>query len=423
MTARQPLHQCYELQGESLTAARALELVVADAIKREQPQNTGNLADIQCSWQAFYQRLVVRLEKENPKLLAAVGLTQPSTVIKEAADEFPRAYLEFAQIFASPHRSPRYFMYVPVDHNQKAFVPQGARLLNVDEEKQVNEMLFAGGWLGNAPIMSLPRQGIVPPADVAARPIKLAFTKAASQYLPAEVNFIAAGRALDLVRAHESALADYNDKMQRAFDALKQAAESLFPQILLQFPAGEGLYVNLSGSSQPISGADTCLALSIRRDGKGGEFMAAGQPVTIPDNPYFKTVPHHSDCAVVTRDDTPEGRRLAKILLAVPAARPSLDDHPELAANGRAPVLVTQGHYKILRYFIDDAQAAIAPPCDALPFPPAALAWLRADAEDHMRGDVPPPMPAQLAGYLAAPLQTAGDSKRMAPDTSKKPSK
>lgn len=424
MTAAKPLHHCYELHGESLAAARALDLVVVDALNRDNLQSTGNLADIQKSWQGFYQRLFTRLEVENPKLLQAVGLLQPSTVIKQGAGEFPRAYLEFAQIFASPQRTPRYFMYVPADHNDAAFVPQGARLLDAAEEKTVNDMLFAGGWLGNAPIVSLARRGIATPAGQEASGLMSSFVKVASQYLPAEVNFIAAGQSLDLVRHYEAALRDYNDKMQHAFDALKAAAEKLFDEILKDLPPGEGLHVNLGGASHLIDGADTCLSISIRRDGKGGDFMAGGKPVTIPDNSYFKVVPYRgSDSAVITRTDTTQGRALAKILRAVPQARPALSDYPALTINGVSPNLITQGQYKILRYFVDDANASMTAPVDARAFPPAALAWLRADDEDRRRGDIPPPMPAAIVTYLQAPLHNGGDSKADVSQSPKKPAK
>lgn len=419
MAAQNSLHSCYELEGESLAAVQTYVAQVARAIRAEKLRDGGP------QWDGFYARVYADLNASHPGLLEKLGITSPSTVIKGAAGEFPRAYLSYAQVFASPHQSPRYYMYVPRDHAGKEFVPQDAKALTADEQAGVDSMLFAGGWISTPPLIAQPDQGIAPPADIAAQPVRLAFTKAASQYLSAEADFIAAGRALEIVRQYESALAAYNEAMKRAFDALRDAAETLFPEMLKDYPAGEGLYVNLSGASELVAGADTCLTLSIRRDGKGGDFMAGGQPVaTIPDNPYFKLVPYRgSDYAVVTRDDTQEGCRLAKVLRAVPPKRPSLADYPELAVNGVSPTLVVQGYYKILRYFIKDETQPLSAPVGALPFPPAALAWLRADDEDRQLGRVPPPMPKELAAYLVQPMKSANDSKAGGRGAAKRPVK
>lgn len=414
MAGDKPQQDCYELHGESLAAARRLERLVALAAQRVQPLDSGNLADIQQSWQQFYQDVFDVLSKHAPDLLQATGLTTPSTVVKTAAGEYPRAYHEYPAIFASPGDPPRYFMYVPRDHFNTAFVPHDARKLSLDEESKVNSLLFAGGWLGNAPLFSLPRRGIATPANVKIDDVISSFAKAAGQYTPAEVNFIAAGRALEIVKNYEEALRDYNEKMRAAFDAVKAASEKLYPEMLRDLPAGEGLYTNLSGASQLIDGVDTGLTLSIRRDGKGGDFMQGGQVVPIPDNPYFIAHPYRGgDVAIKTRSDTPQGRALARILKAVPAQRPALSADADLQVNGISPNVVTIGQYKILRYFVADASTVMLPPCDAVPFPPAAQAWLRADEEDRRMGNVPPPMPQDVLRYLVNPqtVQVPRDSK------------
>lgn len=420
MTAQNSLHTCYELQGESLQAVQTYVAEVARAIRVEKQRDGGP------QWDGFYARTYAALNASHPDLLEKLGLKSPSTVIKGSAGEFPRTYLSYAQIFVSPHQPPRYYMYVPHDHAGNAFVPEGAKELTPEERDSVDSMLFAGGWITTPSLIALPDQGIAPPADVAAKSVQLSFTKAASQYLPAEADFIATGRALEIVRDYKATLGEYNGAMKRAFDALRQAAETLFPAILKDYPAGEGLYVNLGGAGQIAEGANTCLTISIRRDGKGGDFMAGGQPVSIPDNPHFMLAPHRGgDYAVIMRDDTPQGRRLAKVLRAVSPSRPSLADYPELAVNGISPALVEQGHYKILRYFIKDETQAVTPPPGAIAFPPAALAWLRADDEDRQLGRVPPPMPQALAAYLLKPLGAGGsnDSKSKAVNAPKKPLK
>ncbi len=418
MAARKPAHKCYELQGDSLAAVQTYVGELAQAIRQEKQRAGGP------QWQGFYQRTFAALSASHPGLFEQLGLSSPSTVIKGGAGEFPRAYLEYPRIYASHHQPARYYMYVPGDHTDNAFVPQDARALGDDEQSGVDAMLFAGGWADTPPLLALPRRGVALPDDIAARPVSLSFVKAASPHLPAETDFIAAGHALALVRQHESALADYQARVEQAFNALRKAAETLFPEMLKDYPAGEGLYVNLGAAGEVITGADTCLTLSIRRDGKGGDFMAGGKPMAIADNPYFKVAPYRGgDYAVITRDDTPQGRQLAKVLLAVPAKRPSLSDHPALVIDGVTPVLVQQGQYKVLRYFIKDADKALQPPQGALPFPPAALAWLRADEEDRQLGCVPPPMPQQLAAYLALPLKHAGDSTVPVARGAKKPAK
>lgn len=407
MTARQPSYECYELKGASLTAARHLERLVAEAVNAEQPQNRGNLAEIQRGWQAFYRRLLARLAKEDPAVLKAAGLLTPSTVVQAGDAEFARAYHELPAIFSSPERPARYFMYVPCDHYKADFVPQDARLLSPQEKAQVDVLLFAGGWLGNAPMFSLPRHGVKTPDDIVVAPDLLAFAKNEKGGVSA---FIAAGPALEIVKRYEADLRDYRDKLGKAFDALKKAAENLFPRVLRDLPEGEGVYVNLSGASSLIDGADTCITISLHRKGSGGTFLQAGQSVAIPDNPYFKTVPRHGDHAVMTRDDTAEGRALAKTLLAVPEKRPLLSDHCALTMNGNAPMLVTLGHYKVLRYLGQNVETSV-PPYGAVPFPPAALAWLRADEDDRRKGDTPPPMPELLVRYLSQPHSRSADSK------------
>ena len=391
---------CYELKGASLAAARALEAEVVRAVRETPPKNEGNLLEIQQSWQAFYQKLIARLAADNPQLLAATGLDAPALQIRQEKGGFARAYQVYAQIFTSPERAPRYFMYVPVAADGAHFVPQDAVRLDARQEKAVGALLFAGGWLGNAPLVDRASQGIALPPGVKVETPQLQFNRAAKPQGRVEQCFLAAGRSLENVQDYEARLAHYNQCVERVFDAVKAETEKLYPQILQAQPAGSGLYTNLSRSDRPAPGADTGMAFSNRLEG-------SGEKVAVPESRAFHTVPHHGDLAIVTRDDTDEGRALGQLLRAVPA-RPSLADYPELRAdfapalsdiekmvglNGTVPTLVTQGHLKLLRYHAAEGDRSLFVPPGARLFPAAAMAWLRQDEEDRRQGIEPPPLP------------------------------
>lgn len=409
---------CYELKGASLAAARALEAEVARAVRQAPPKNAGNLLEIQQSWQAFYQKLIARLGAENPQLLQATGLDAPALQIRQDAGAFARAYQVYPQIFASPEQTPRYFMYVPLAGDGAHFVPQDALLLDARQEKAAGALLFAGGWLGNAPLVDRAARGVAVPASANIDTPSLQFNRAAKPQGRVEQCFLAAGRSLAIVQDYETRLTQYNDAVTRAFDAVKAETEKLYPQILQALPAGSGLYTNLSRSDRTAPGADTGMAFSVRLEG-------SGEKVALPESRAFHTVPHHGDVAIVTRDDTEEGRTLKEVLHAVPA-RPSLADYPELRAdfapelsdiekmvglNGEVPMLVTQGHLKILRYHAAEGDHSSFVPPGARLFPAAAMAWLQQDEEDRRQGIEPPPLPPELAGFFSMPLHKLPGNK------------
>lgn len=406
----------FELSGESLEAAKRLEDEIRKELETVKPMNSGNMLAIQKSWESFYKGLIARLKHEQPSLLALTGLAAPTVQVQESKDSLPRAYVEFPAIFSSPEREPRYFMYVPVDYKGACFRPQDS--VQVDEEAaaQIDELLFAGGWLGNAPLVTMTKEGIATPAD----------------YVPAQESdeedthtrraFIAGGESLEAVRDYERRQREYRAACDRARKAIEKIAELGFPALQETAPAGETLRASVSYRYGGHLEGKTEMLLSVRMEGTSSMWNA-GKTLPLKDNAAWTLKQGHGNEYVVEpRRDTPGGQALARIMDNIPAT-PSLAEYPALLSdfsfrpsrienalgvNGIVPQVRELGGKKILVYNTEDDDASGFTPPGARPLSTQVFNWLDADERDRNMGYTPPPMPPVVRAALAEPKPPQG---------------
>lgn len=383
--------------------------------------------EIRDSWTAMYDGLLNRLEQENPLLLKKTGLKDPATMVYKDVQSFPRAYEEYPQIFTSPEENPRYFMYVPVDYNGNHFVPEDARHITGKEESQIGDLLFAGGWLGNAPIVSTEKKGVPTPPDYVAPSIsklKQAFSHSPND----KIVFLAKGASLQSIQDYNSRKEDWKNKLDEASEKIKQNAEKMRTTILAGLPEGEDINLNVSYSYAMNGGGRAKLTLSASIEGKTN-IMLGGKRVCMPKSPAFHMEENERNEYVITaRTDTPEGKALAPYLNAIPDTL-SLGDYPDLIGNFKLeedeigallgiydniPQLVELEGHNFLIYNIspNDADNSFTPP-DAVQIPTAVYQWLQSDQGDKNMGITPPPMPDEVKQFLnSTPTPPAQAQKR-----------
>ena len=229
----------FELKGESLAAAMRLEWEIRKELQSVTPQSTGYMNEIQASWEKFYDGLVNRLAIEAPGLLQQTGLTSPAVQVGHAKDSLPRAYREFPAIFQGDGEPPRYFMYAPVDYKGNHFTPEGGVQLTREQTEKADDMLFAGGWLGNAPLVSLKKTGVATPADY--DPLRNSFLRKAQKDRHTQRIFIAGGESLAAVQDFDRRMAEYQSAAARVQAAIETIVKTEFPALLEKLPEGEAL--------------------------------------------------------------------------------------------------------------------------------------------------------------------------------------
>lgn len=406
----------YALAGRSLDAALRLEQELRKELETVPVMQSGNMKAIGDSWDAMYKGLLARLENEAPEVLELTGLKNPSVQVFKGPQTYPRAYVEYPQIFSSPEKEPKYFMYAPADYKGAHFTPPDAMRLNDKEEQRVGNLLFAGGWLGNAPIVSVKKSGVATPADYIA-PSESELRKAFS-YMPNDrVCFLAAGRSLEIVEDYRARTKEWEQKINDACRAIEFETLKTKPAVLLGLPAGEDVRISATYSYSSGGGDKVTLLLSIRREGKNSMWDAGKTVDAVPSPAYDLSNRDGGEYIVTARTDTPEGRDLAALIDAIPLT-PGLRDYPELNANfdvkldqigrmlgvnGTVPQAVETGGRTVLVYSAspDEKTTGFCPP-GAKPFPAEAYEWLRFDEGDRNMGITPPPMPKYIADILAA---------------------
>ncbi len=406
----------YKLAGRSLEAALLLERELAKELLTVPVLQKGKINDIRDSWDGMYKGLLARLEKESPDVLTLTGLNSPAVQVFQGPQTLPRAYVEFPKIFSSPKKTPEYFMYAPVDYKGRYFVPADAVLLTDKEEQIINNRLFAGGWLGNAPIVSVKKPGVATPADYVA-PSAVKLRKAFSYAQNDRVIYLAAGRSLEIVEDYRARTQDWESKIKAACRAIEAEAKKTKTDILLGLPAGEDVRISATYSYSSGGGDKATLLLSIRREGKNS-IWDAGQTVDALPSPAFHLSNREGGGDIVTvRTDTPEGKQLAALIDAIPLT-PGLRDYPELFANfdikhdqvsrtlgvnGVVPQAVEVDRRTVLVYSASpkNKENKFCPP-GAKSFPAEAYEWLRSDEGDRNMGITPPPMPKEIIDILAA---------------------
>lgn len=386
----------YELGGRSRDAAEAL----AGEMRRElDVRPSSSLADRD----AVHAGLADRLKREQPELLELTGLTSPVVCVYKRQESWPRAYREYPCIFMSPETRPRYFMYAPVGYRGEHFVPPDARRLSEIEAQHAGNLLFAGGWLGNAPVVELKKAGVPVPSDYqspSARELREVFGALSVR----QVAYVTAGRSLELVQDYRQCEADWRRSIKRASRAIRFAVREQRQHILAGLPAGEDININISPSYSSRGGDMVALELSIQQQGRVN-IMHAGRRVVVPASPAYAVDVRDGRSFVQPRLDTPQGQRLKVILDAIPVT-PALSSYPELILQGRAqvyaPHAVEVAGHTVLLYNLAraDSAASFCPP-DARRLPIAAFNWLRGDEGDRNIGIDPPPAPSRLAAILS----------------------
>lgn len=401
----------YKLEGVSLSAAKRLQQEIKKERETAPPLGLGNASDIKKSWENFYRQVLARLEKEAPEVLEHTGLRVATIHVREQKQHFPRAYEKFPQIFLSPLDPPDYYMYVPTDYKGRHFVPSDARLLDEKEERHVGHLLFAGGWIGNPPLLSMPENGVKTPEDFIPKTV---FER--EQWDQNElVCFIAKGRSLAIVQDLKARADVWKKKLDAACTAIKQEVEKTLPQLLASLPKGEEVYI--SASYAYCSGKIPELLLSISRKGHG-DIFAMGKKVPPVPSPAFHLVPReYGEYTVTARTDTPEGLEIAKLIADI-SATPWPGDYPELFApfkikedqitkmlgvNGVVPRAATlaQNVFLIYNASTGEPRGNFCPP-DAVPCPAEIYHWLFDDQNDRMINVIPPPMPKKVSDFLSS---------------------
>ena len=426
MSDNVPHNVLYELQEKSLQAAKDLEKELREELKNVPVQSTGKMGDIKKSWDAMYDGLLARLEQDNPLLLKQTGLKDPATMVYKGAQSLPRAYEEYPEIFTSPEENPRYFMFAPVDYKGNHFVPEDGRKITGKESAQIGDLLFAGGWLGNAPIISTEKKGVATPSDYvapSASKLKQAFSHSPND----RVVFLAKGTSLASIEDYKARKEDWKNKLDKANDQIKLHAEKMRETILSGLPEGEDIRFNSSYRYQMNGGGKAELLLSASIEGKTN-LMLGGQRVQLLESPAFTLVETQPlEYQVLPRTDTPEGREIAKYIDAIPDT-PGLSDYPDLISDfeleqneiadifggyDNIPQLVELEGYSFLIYNVspEDTQNTFSPP-DAAKVPTEIYQWLQSDQSDKNMGVTPPPMPDTVKQFLdntprtSAPAQT-----------------
>lgn len=403
----------YELKGKSLEAAKRLEQEIIKDLNVRAVQNTGYLNETRDSWQEFYARLVERLRLEDPALLELTGLNAPSVQTFQGKDSLPRAYRSYPEIYLSPEKNPRYFMFAPADYKGDCFTPADGVMLNEKQERAVSDLLFAGGWIGNAPLIGLNKEGVALPAGFQPEP-RETLQKKSPEGTRTYRCFIADGKSLAAVADFDRRTEEYRAACDAVRDVVKKAAARSFPEMLKSLPAGEELRADVSYRYGGDREGKTEFLLSVRMEGKNN-IWNAGKTVPLVKNPFFTwTESQNGEYTIIAREDTPEGKLLSAMIKAVPLT-PSLKDYRELLGNfsysqdqidvapgihGTVPWVKKFNALTVLVYNAEDDDKGNFCPPDAKPLPTAAYHWLHSDDSDKNLGIKPPPMPPEISALL-----------------------
>ncbi|QQG35679.1 MAG: hypothetical protein HYS17_09170 [Micavibrio aeruginosavorus] len=408
------INALFELEGQSLTAAKALLAATAKAASERKPQSNGLVSEIQSSWASFYYTLHENLQADHPDVLKDTGLLSPATVVSKGHDTLPRAYIEYPMIFLSPEENPRFFMYCPIDYKGQHFTPTDGRLIKGKEESHIGNLLFAGGHLGNAPIFHIEKRGTSTPVDYKSprrSRAKDEFERVRLQNTHA--CFIAGGRSLQIVNEIANFDQNFTRRCDKVIRLIKAAARKQFPELLKSLPAGETLYINSSYGYGGHHGRGVEFDISIRQSGKI-DLMAGGRKLNLLESRYFNATPKNGEYTITPRTDTEEGKKIAAAFKEVPE-KSFIQDYPELQADftpvsdqigkmlGTDQPFPRVHRLEGLPFLVYGAKVkekiTFCPP-GALPVSTALYEWLKSDEGDRNMGITPPPPPPAITNEL-----------------------
>ena len=420
-------HIVYKLQGKSLAAAKELEKFAETHWKAQPPVVYPiNMLDLQRRSQEIYAAMMRKLHDENPALEAATGLDKPVTKVLSGIESSPRAYVSWPEIFTTAvGPKSEYFMYAPISHDGSHFEPEDGVALNEKQEQRAGNLLWAGGWIGNAPLAPRPDFGVPVPAGFDPATSNILQRNGLSSETETVRVFKAAGASLAAVHSLQNQEAAHNEAVTRLFDHIKSMAPTTAQLYKADGSPGPvvKVYANLSLSDD---GENTPRpTISIRIDG-------SGEPVGVKESEgYIVAAPAHGgDVYIVPNVNSEAGKQFAELLnhpdlrrkdvrnypqLRYPAAPDSVGGQFQEAAKDFSglPLIRDFGgdHYLVYRVERDKNDPTLPGPAGAIPVSPAAFHWLDADATDGMRGISPPPMPPEIAAELgkAGPQHSLGE--------------
>lgn len=401
--------QCYKLEGASHKAALRLSSLVQAYFEQDPVAMNGrNLGDIQKDYRTRAEYMLGELGGRAPELFEACGLNAETVQVHYNPNgKFHRAYARFPDIVAAPTKEPEFYMYVPVDYKGRHFVPEGAKLLNKQETDRAGDLLFAGGWLGNGPILKREDAGVAIPADFDPKTDRVQkgdarYAKMHHRYFKAEGESLAFVEDYDRRRAAVSA----------SFQALCDHVRAILPEM-----QRSGVFKGVPGEGYNPSfmmGRDADgrpeLEFSVRAEGRHN-IMMGGQPVALASNDYFDIgKDRNGRDALVPHTRTPQAKVIYDLVQAIPN-EPSYADYPALIypedikpvdqinswiGASRLPVVRKLPEGVFLDYRVNKGDKVDFTPPGAIEIPAQAFLWAEADKEDRNRGLTPPPRPSHI---------------------------
>jgi len=369
------MHKVYELSGVSLAAAQRLARLSYIYFQKNPPLASGNLADMQQSYNMAASKLYEILDNHSPDLLEKCGLKRPSLTVHDNHKMLPRAYMEYPSIFPlTMNNQTKYYMYVPTSYNGEDFVPESARLLDDAEQRKTGYILFGGGWGGTAALLDIKRSGAKLPSDY----------KSKHAYKPhAGFDYLLTGRALDQLKAFQKAKREADERFKSLIDHVDQTIEKIIKAAGYEYETGR-LSIIFSRSK-----------LAEDNDVSGMEINLPGQH-KMWDNDYFTVQPHPTTNSQMIhfRYDTAEGKSFQRYFNNL--NEPTLQDFLETGGIG-VIVFSGAGHHII------HSQTRLLDACSSIKPIPAGLAqWIKDDMSDLATGIQPPEMPQAYRDILAS---------------------
>lgn len=403
--------QCYKLDGASHKAALELSSLVHAYFEQDPVALNGrNMGDIQKDYRARSDFMLAEIARRAPDLFEACGLNAQTVQIHYNSNgKFHRAYARFPDIVAAPTKEPEFYMYVPVDYKGRHFVPADAKLLNKQETDRAGDLLFAGGWLGNGPILKVEDKGVAIPSDFVAKSDRVQkgdsrYGKMRHRYFKAE------GESLAFVEDYDSRRAAVSASFQALCDHIRAIMPDLQKSGVFKGVSGEGY--NPSFMMGRDANGRPELEFSIRAEGRHN-IMMGGQPTTIaPTNDYFDIVKDRNGRnALQPHTRTPQAKVIYDLVQAIPN-EPSYADYAALIYHedikpvdqidswigaSRLPVVRKLPEGVFLDYRVNKGDKIDFNPPGAIEIPAQAFLWAEADKEDRNRGITPPPRPDHIA--------------------------
>lgn len=399
-----PKTLCYRLEGESHRSATILDSIAREYFNRNlQAPNGRNFADIQKEHEEANAYILSEVKARAPELFEACGFGHESICVRKPHGLFYRSYKQSPDIFAAPTEKAEYYMYVPVDYKGEHFVPKDAVLLNEKEAERAGNLLFAGGWLGNAPILSSPDAGCHKPADF--DPNKHDFWEPDERSRQQEYRYFkAGGLTLELLEDFQHRQAEVAEDRNAIIDYIKSE---------LNYILREGVENKLDLRRNYSLGfligrnrEDGSLEIECNVQQTDGGF---GERIVLKDNDLFDIEPAKEGRrpTIKPHDRTKKAAKLKSMMDAIwddphygdykdliyPEEITPVDNIDAMVGASRTPIVKTIANvtYLLYRKNPDRPDPAFCPP-GSEEIDPLGCLWLECDESDKKRGITSPPI-------------------------------